>query len=536
MAVGDGGFKQVAFGFDKNEVNTYISDLRKKMKSMEEDMKANDKKTAEAEKLAEEADERIKAAEKEGKEKCEQLEKELSSQKDKVSSLESEIKKLKGEVEQERKKMSDMLRSGKGVNAEASKAYTEIIDKANADAKGIIDEANAKAAEITAAASQRNVEIGAKSADFLKVLKEQLDIITAGYNTVNLSAAEMLGEVPAVSVAAPVTAPVAAPAPKAEVEIAAAAVAVAAVEEAPVIAAEPEPVIEEAEEEIVTEIEASTEVMEVKSDSTDMPAITEEDKNAGDELASFDDVWGGSELAQTIYNNEKKDAVPLVNPDAKNLFGQDLFGTQDDSDDMSNTFEQPKDDEIVTEIKPLDVSDVADPAFDNSFDNDLLAQTMPSGSLGDVDEALLEAVKAAEEAFAVQPNNIADLDMDEHDEEPVGNSEDELMKALREAEAALNNLAPADMGDDSTDTTVSDSSADSSAGDPWADLQKQFEAMEQSGNFGADESTYQQEEKPAEPATPSADDSAIWDFGSASSDSDSDDDMSSDMFGGFGGF
>ena len=30
MAVGDGGFKQVAFGFDKNEVNTYISDLRKK--------------------------------------------------------------------------------------------------------------------------------------------------------------------------------------------------------------------------------------------------------------------------------------------------------------------------------------------------------------------------------------------------------------------------------------------------------------------------------------------------------------------------
>ncbi len=533
MAVGDGGFKQVAFGFDKNEVNTYISDLRKKMKSMEEDMKANNKKTAEAEKLAEEADERIKAAEKEGNEKCEQLEKELSSQKDKVSSLESEIKKLKDEVEQERKKMSDMLRSGKGVNAEASKAYTEIIDKANADAKGIIDEANAKAAEITAAASQRNVEIGAKSADFLKVLKEQLDIITAGYNAVNLSAAEMLGEVPAVSVAAPVTAPVAAPAPKAEPDIAA-AVAVAAVEEAPVIVAEPE--AEEAEEEIVTEIEASTEVMEVKSESTEMPAITEEDKNAGDELASFDDVWGGSELAQTIYNNEKKDAVPLVNPDAKNLFGQDLFGTQDESDDMSGAFEQPKDEEIVTEIKPLDVSDVADATFDNNFDNDLLAQTMPSGSLGDVDEALLEAVKAAEEAFAVQPNNIADLDMDEHDDEPVGDSEDELMKALREAEAALNNLAPADMDDDSSDTAASASAADSSAGDPWADLQKQFEAMEQSGNFGADESTYQQEEKPAEPAAPSADDSAIWDFGSASSDSDSDDDMSSDMFGGFGGF
>lgn len=533
MAVGDGGFKQVAFGFDKNEVNTYISDLRKKMKSMEEDMKANNKKTAEAEKLAEEADERIKAAEKEGKEKCEQLEKELSSQKDKVSSLEGEIKKLKNEIEQERKKMSDMLRSGKGVNAEASKAYTEIIDKANADAKVIIDEANAKAADITAAAAQRNAEIGAKSADFLAVLKEQLDIITAGYNAVNLSAAEMLGEASAAApVAAPVTAPVAAPAPKTEPEApAAAAVAVAAA--AASVAAEPE--AEEAEE-IVTEIEASTDVMEIKSESTDMPAITEEDKSAGDELASFDDVWGGSELAQTIYNNEKKDAVPLVNPDAKNLFGQDLFGTQDDSEDMSSTFEQPKEEELVTEIKPLDVSEVADPTFDNSFDNDLLAQTMPSGSLGDVDEALLEAVKAAEEAFAVQPNNIADLDMDEHDDEPVGDSEDELMKALREAEAALNNLAPADMDDDSTDTAAVASATDSSASDPWADLQKQFEAMEQSGNFGADESTYQQEEKSAEPAAPSADDSAIWDFGSTSSDAESDDDMSSDMFGGFGGF
>ena len=33
----DGGFKTVAFGFDKNDVTMYIASLRKKMKQMEED-------------------------------------------------------------------------------------------------------------------------------------------------------------------------------------------------------------------------------------------------------------------------------------------------------------------------------------------------------------------------------------------------------------------------------------------------------------------------------------------------------------------
>ena len=54
MAAGD-GFRQVPLGFDKNEVNAYISDLRKKMSALEADMRSNDEKTKAAEKLAEEA-------------------------------------------------------------------------------------------------------------------------------------------------------------------------------------------------------------------------------------------------------------------------------------------------------------------------------------------------------------------------------------------------------------------------------------------------------------------------------------------------
>ena len=38
MAVGDGGFSTRAMGFDKSEVNEYISNLRKKMNELTADM------------------------------------------------------------------------------------------------------------------------------------------------------------------------------------------------------------------------------------------------------------------------------------------------------------------------------------------------------------------------------------------------------------------------------------------------------------------------------------------------------------------
>lgn len=530
MAVGDGGFKQVAFGFDKNEVNTYISDLRKKMKSMEEDMKANDKKTAEAEKLAEEADERIKAAVKEGEDKCAELESRLSAADGKAEKLEAEIDKLKKELQDERKKMSDMLLSGKGVSAEANKAYTEIIDKAKADADAIISGANAKAADIVAAANANCEGVNARTAEFLDAVKAQIEALTSGYNTINASAAQLLGaEIPEIQ---PVKLEAAA-----AVQSAPAAAKEAVIEEISAPAAKSEP-----EEEIVSEITASEEVMEVKPSSEDMPAITEADKEAGDGLASFDDVWGGNELAQTIYNNEKKDAVPLVNPEAKDLFGNDLFAAESEAEnDLSADFTQPQEDDVVDEIKPLDVSDIADAKFDNGFDNDLLAQTMPSSALEGMDDALLEAVKAAEAAFAVQPANseLSDFDMDEQEEEPAANTEDELMKALREAEQALNDLAPADAAEDNLSTADSAAGSSSDSSNPWADLQKQLEDMEQSGSFAAETDIPTNDEPSsaeADPAAPSADDSSIWNFGNSTSSSSDDDDMSGDMFGGFGGF
>ncbi len=522
MAVGDGGFRQVALGFDKNEVNAYISDLRKKMKSMEEDMKANNKKTEDALKLAEEAEDRIKAAVGEVESQHRDTKLELTAEQQRNEELKFKLEKAENQLKEERQKMTDMLKNGKGVSTEAQKAYTEIIDKANEDADVIIRKANDEAKEIIAAAEERRAAADANTQSFLSTIKSQIDGLTAGYKSISESAAELLGAqaapLPVVEFAAVAAAAAVAEAPKA-----------APTTEKP--AAKEEPVEEIIEEITAPAIEEPAEQPAVE-EAPAMPAMEEAIEDNGEDLASFDDVWGGSEIAaQTIYNSENKDAVPLVNPDAMDSFGKDIFGTGIEESD--------EDEEIVSEIQPLEEPDKQNPVDTiDGFENDLIAQTMPSSSLGaNVNEDLLKAVQAAEAAFAVQPR-ITDLSMDEEEDEEIStSSEDDLMKALREAEEALNSMSanPSMGASMEADEVIESSDSGSDAGDPWADLQKQFEAMEQSGNFTDDvvQDTPEAQPQPEpDPAVPTTDDSSIWDF----SDSSGDDDMSSDMFGGFGGF
>ena len=200
--------------------------------------------------------------------------------------------------------------------------------------------------------------------------------------------------------------------------------------------------------------------------------------------------------------------------------------------DMDTHTEEP---EQVDEIKPLDVSDHSEASFNNDFSKDLLAQTMPASALTDADDDLLAAVRAAEEAAAIKPNNVSDIDMDEQPESS-GSEEDDLMKALREAEAAFGGTSFHDAADEEPEEDTS------AAADPWAELQNQLKAME-SANGASSAITYdapepQEEEQPEEQSTtpPSADDSSIWDFGGGNSGSGSDDDDMSSDFGGFGGF
>lgn len=539
MAAGD-GFKQVPFGFDKNEVNTYISDLRKKMSALEADMRKNDEKTRAAEKLAEEADSRIQAAIKEGSKKADELSALLDAEKETTDRQRIEIRNLKDRLDSEKKKMTDMLKNGKGVSAEATRAFNEVLEKANEEAAGIIDKAKKQAEDIIAAAKQQQSDISSKTTDFLEQLREQLELMNTGYNAINTSAAELIG-----TEIAAVTLP--------EIPV------VTAVEAAPETAEEPEAEPETAEtepaEEITFEPEQTEEpepeaepepAEEPEAEPAEAPeeAAPEEEESADD---LFSEDWSGNKVADAVAAAEKmaasdaKSDIPLVNPDAgDNMFGGDLFNMDDNSDDM-NGFDMDKHEEneepeeIVDSVKPLDMSEQTEASYDRNFDKDLLSQTMNSSSLGnDADDELLAAVKAAEEAFAVQPNDVSEIDMDDQPEASSAESdEDELMKALREAEEALNSVK------ESADAFSSEPEEEAPAAeDPWADLQKQLEAMESANGAGSavtyDEPEPVQQEEP-QAAPPSADDSSIWDFSGSSQSGSDDDDMSSD-FGGFGGF
>ena len=543
MAAGD-GFKQVPFGFDKNEVNTYISDLRKKMNALEADMRSNDEKTRAAEKLAEEADGRIKAAQEEADKKVEEISALLEEEKSTTSRQMIEIRNLKERLDNEKKKMTDMLKNGKGVSQEATRAFNEVIDKANEEASDIIENAEKQAQKIIDDAKQHSSDISEKTDAFLAMLREQIGSMNDGFNTLNQSAAELLGTEAAPAVSLPEPEPVAAPAPvftkpEEPAEVPDMSVFDSVTEE------------EQPEEELAPAEEAQPEPgYEPKPEAAEPEESEEEvqpEEKEGDAPAMFDDEWSGNEMADAVAAAEKQMAqtaeknIPLVNPDATSPFGGDLFNADDHHDDMSGfemDNEEPSE-EAVDEISPLDVSDHAEASYDNNFNKDLLAQTMPSNSLGsDADDDLLAAVRAAEEAAAVKPSNVSDFDMDEEPEQTSGASEeDDLMKALREAEAAFGGGS----ADESPDEPEEEEAA---AEDPWAALQKQLEAME-SANGGASSVTYDEPEQPDEPeaaqpepeadpdvAPPSADDSSIWNFGTNSTD---DDDMSSD-FGGFGGF
>lgn len=541
MAVGDGGFSTKPMGFDKNEVNEYISNLRKRMNELEADMKANNEKTEAAQKLAAEADQRIQAAVAEAQGKTDELSRQLKGERDYSEKLKKQIDDLKKKLDEEKKKMTDMLKSGKGVDAEAKRAYAEVIDKANADAKEITDKATAAANEIISAAEQHRAEIEERLAEFMTVLRGQIDTINDGYKSVNDSAAALLGAKAAPLPAAPVfTAPAAPveeqPAPAAEEpvkvnepapqeEASPAAEATDTAEE-PDAANEPDSSADDAA--LLEAIMA----MEAQSAPQNTAEPEAEESDSGDMLADFGGEWGGIEVAESIANDEKKEKVPLMNPDApKDLFGNDLFNSDSSDDDMSGSFDT---EETIDEIEPLDNSHHAKASFDSSFTNELISQTMTSANLGDdADEDLLAAIRAQEEKFAVKPNDVSvgDLDMDEHEDAP--SDEDALMNALREAEEALNNMGGSKMDDSASE--------DTSGSNPWDDLQKQLEEMEKAGNFG-DLSFDTPEPEPnqaaAAPAaeTPSADDASIWDFGMGGETESSDDDMSGDMFGGFGGF
>ena len=475
MAVGDGGFKTAFQGFDKNEVNEYISNLRKKMNELEAEMKENDSKVKAAVKIADEAEGKIQKLEKANSEKVAELELQIRTERRNAEDLLNQIDVLKRKV-----KNGGGAASSGASNADAQKQAAEIIEKANQTAQETVEAANKTAREVVEKAKQaaKDIVANAQSASaaggsaavvnldgFMSEVKSFLEQINSGYKKICDKAEEISVE----NVSAPAPAAVEIP----DFSDIAAPAADAPAAEVPVFK-EPEP---EPKSEISFE-----DISELSSDSSD--------------LSDDDDMMAG-------------------------------FGNLD---------------EPVTEVKENDTSEHSKAAFDMDFDKELIAQTVPSSSLNEneIDEDLLAAVREEEAKHAVQPTpeeDRRDFDMDMSDDDGA----DAMRKMLEAAEAAFGGGAGGNLDFD-TDVQMDNEPAPEpeKADNPWEDLQKQLEAMEQSGNFGEAEPE-PAPEKPAEKAAkdddddrqaPTTDDSSIWDFSSSGSSSD-DDDMSSDIFANF---
>lgn len=477
---GESGFKTAINGFDKKEVNDYISKINKNLKELEAEKNATEAKIAAALKTAEEAEGRIKAAEKQAADKIAELEIQAKTERRNAESLTIQIDELKRKL-----KHQPSAAGGKVDVSAAQKQSAEIIERANKTAQEIVDKAKRSAQEIMARAqSAANSSGGAanKNVDaFMNVLKECLNNITNNCGELGKKASELLaaGSAP-VSVEMPDFSDISAP-----------KAAVPPSYSEPTVSSEPE-------------MSLSGNLFENMDESSDD--------------MSFD--FG------------KEDDVAPINPKTPKAEVVEGF-------DLSNVGTET--DMSVDNVAPIDTNNLGRAEPDSDFAKDLIAQTVPSSALGsDADEDLLAAVKMEEEKFAVKASDEKgmdfSMDMDDKGADDSANADDPMAALLAQAQAAFGGGGGIDMSEPEPEPEPSMGMG--SSGD-WADLQKQLEAMEKSGSFGGEpEPETPAAEPPKEiaddPKAPNADDSAIWNFGDLSSgSSDDDDDMSSDLFGSF---
>lgn len=464
---GNGGFKNAINGFDKNEVNEYIGNLRKKLQEMEAEIRNNEEKTRAAVKTAEEADSKISEIEKQNAQRVSELEAQVKTERRNADNLQNEIDDLKRKLRHAG--TGSGAAAGAASTADAEKRAAEIVEKANATARDIVEKAKQTAHQIISGAG--GAQSGGISPQALEsfnvILRDLTKSVNDALNAANRKASEIT-VAPASASAAPTLDLSEFSAPQAEVP---------APKAAPRAEQKPEP--------------KAAAVDDIFADLSD----------DGEDMSDFGDV---KPLDPSKPNHEVVEGFDL-------------------SDMGSFIAEEP-----VAEVAPLDTKKTGGAVIDENFTTELLTQTVPSSVLKDqVDEDLFAAVKERDEEFAVKPSDEKDFDMGD-----PADGLDAMNALLGQMGAALESAggnAELNLGDP-------EPAASSSASDnPWADLQNQLNAMEESGNFGG-ESTKQSEEpdlSTEDPKAPDADDSSIWNFDDDMSAGSSDDDMSADLFGSF---
>lgn len=183
MAVGEGGFSVKPMGFDRNEVNEYISNLRKRMQDMEALINSNGEKAMAAAKAVEEAKSKLAAAQSEKQQTIDNYEERLKNLRGRLDDLENQTDELK-------RQLRNAGKSAKGGSAADEKRAAEIIAKAQAEAKSIIEKAKQSAAKMTAQKSGAGAS--ADTAALLGAVHEFMNSVTASFNklTVKTSGAK----------------------------------------------------------------------------------------------------------------------------------------------------------------------------------------------------------------------------------------------------------------------------------------------------------------------------------------------------------
>lgn len=485
-----GGFKNAINGFDKNEVNEYIGNLRKKLQEMEAEIRSSDEKIRAATKISDEADSRIREIESRSNQRVSELEAQVKAERKNSDALQNEIDDLKRKLR--RAETAGGASMGGGSTAEAERKSAEIVSKANAQARDIVEKAKQTAHQIISSASPAPSGGGVSEEalqSFTAILSELSRSVTDALNTASRKASEITGA-PASQVSAPTLDLSAFSAPQAEVPASGFA------------APRPEPKASAADDIFA----------DLMDDSADM----------GD----FGDL------------------KPIDQPKSV----QEPAGGFDLSDMGSFLAEEP-----AADVSPID-KNAGGAVLDEGFATELLTQTVPSSTLKDrVDDDMFASLKEREDQFAVQPSDEKDFDMGGS----ASSGLDAMNELLGQMGAALENAGGQSSSNSASGGGMSDmgdlggfggfggfsdpepAMGSGAADNPWADLQNQLNAMEESGNFGSgnddnSSSPFDTMGSPMDdPKAPDADDSSIWNFDDDMSSGSSDDDMSADLFGSF---
>ena len=498
MAGGDGGFSGFSMkpmGFDKTEVNDYIAKLNQRMKDIEADKKANDEKTQAALKKAQDADKALKLAKVEAEKQAQQLEMQLRTEKENAQALLAQIDDYKKKLKQKASMDASSAKAAEKKAAEiidkANNSAIDIVERANATAKDTVEKAKKTAHQIVSGAQGVSGGISTAGIDeFMGVFGDFMNKISLEMKEVNKKAEELLGAKAEKSAAVDIPDFSKVKAPQAK-------------------APEPAPV--------------------PKVSESAKPSSDKKKSNIDNDIFSaFDDE------PETSLEDELDEIVTEVKPlDGPNKGSGAVVL---DEFDLTASGKIEDFDEPVTEVKPIsNKKGKADLSED--FEKQMLAQAVSSRNIRrntGVSDDMFAEVKRQEEEYAVKPatNRVGDFDMDASAEE------DPMSEILKQADMSMNKKSVSEKPKSSTQQPVkSKSEPKDDDSNPWAALQNELLAMEKSGSLGGEEEISDDDSSMAtDPTTPSADDSAIWDFGDdmgSSSDDDGDMSMSADLFGSF---